>query len=62
MSQPSAIKAQGTLDLEYERSKATFPVGELTELLYGGKAEVERLERIKKLVENDPVRATLTLL
>lgn len=42
-------------DLELERSKASFPVREMTYLLYGGKEKTEKREKIQRLMENEEV-------
>lgn len=47
-------------DLEQERSKATFSVAEMVELLHGGKDRVEMKHSVEKLVSEiyDPIAAS----
>lgn len=42
-------------DLENERQRASFPVREMTYLIYGGKEKTELRERMQKLIENEEV-------
>jgi hypothetical protein len=51
-------KSQGTIDLENERAKATFPVAELTNFIFGGAENVKQYQRLKQIVESDPVRSS----
>eukprot|EP00127_Corallochytrium_limacisporum_P000176 Clim_evm37s6 gene=Clim_evmTU37s6 len=46
---------QTTKDLQNERAKATFNSRELTYVLDGGRENTEKIERIRRLVETDPV-------
>lgn len=42
-------------DLENERRNASFPVREMTYLIYGGKKKAEMRERMQKLLESEDV-------
>ena len=41
--------------LQEERNKATFPVRDMSTLWYGGEENLQRWERVRKIVEDDPI-------
>lgn len=51
----------GMSPLHAEREQASFPVRELTFLLYGGREKTERQEELRNIVESDPVFDNLDL-
>jgi hypothetical protein len=57
MPYPANIKAKGVgpgVVLDQERLNASFPIEELTEVLYGGKAKVAEKRKLQELVRTDP--------
>eukprot|EP00730_Choanoeca_flexa_P009175 TRINITY_DN12600_c1_g2_i29.p1 TRINITY_DN12600_c1_g2~~TRINITY_DN12600_c1_g2_i29.p1 ORF type:complete len:668 (+),score=194.81 TRINITY_DN12600_c1_g2_i29:1242-3245(+) len=43
------------IDIRHERSKAAVDPEAMTEYLYGGKTNLARVRKVKKLIEDDPV-------
>ncbi|KJE89207.1 palmitoyl-CoA oxidase [Capsaspora owczarzaki ATCC 30864] len=51
----NAVNGPPNADLVRERGAASFPVRDLTYLVYGGQERTEHLERIANMVASDPV-------